>query len=79
MKPASTLFGLQLGQGCADIRTRSRQVVSRCILPHKCVIRKLSPKIILNETFADNNVAKKDVFTLLLPKGGGAANPDRRA
>jgi hypothetical protein len=39
----------------------------------------LSPEIVLNEAFADNNVAEKDIFALLLPEGCGAANADHQS
>src|SRR5882762_5133252 len=79
LKPASALFGLQLGKGRADLRARSRQIIPGCILPHKYTIGELPPEIILNETFADYNITEKNVFARPVPKGCATANSDHQS
>jgi hypothetical protein len=39
----------------------------------------LPPKIVLNETFANNNVTEEDVFTQLRPEWCTAANADHQS
>src|SRR6267378_1511646 len=56
LEPASALFGLQLGQGRADVWGRPWQIIQNCILARKSIFRESSPEIVLNEPFADNNV-----------------------